>query len=194
MGGRETGSRAGRGALGNNRESRLAAIPYAYVAPLCASKRGSNAMTSRTFSHLAAAFAAVASLAGCMSAAEHRADVQAPAGDRLTVGTVQKEIRVGMSGAEVAAVLGSPNIVSTDEERREVWIYDKISTDVAYSSSSGGVSALILGGSGGVGGGVGGSGSRSAGAASTSQQTLTVIIKFDNDKKVRDFGYHTSRF
>jgi outer membrane protein assembly factor BamE (lipoprotein component of BamABCDE complex) len=151
-------------------------------------------MTDRTFSHLAAFLAAVASLAGCMSAAEHRADVQAPAGERLTVGTVQKEIRVGMSGAEVAEVLGSPNIVSTDEERREVWIYDKISTDVAYSSSSGGVSALILGGSGGVGGGVGGSGSRSAGAASTSQQTLTVIIKFDSDKKVRDFGYHTSRF
>jgi len=35
---------------------------------------------------------------------------------------------------------------------------------------------------------------RSAGAASTSQRTLTVIIKFDNDKKVRDFAYHTSKF
>lgn len=140
------------------------------------------------------AVAAVLCLPGCMTAAEHRADVEAPAGDRLTVGTVQKEIRVGMSGAEVATVLGSPNIVSTDEERREVWIYDKISTDVAYSTSSGGIAALILGGGGDVAGGVGGSGSRSAGAASTSQQTLTVIIKFDADKKVRDFAYHTSRF
>lgn len=133
-------------------------------------------------------------LAGCMTAAEHRADVEAPAGERLTVGTVQKEIRVGMSGAEVAEVLGSPNIVSTDEERREVWIYDKISTDVAYSKSSGGLSTLIFGAGSDVAGGVGGSGSRSAGAASTSQKTLTVIIKFDNDKKVRDFAYHTSRF
>ncbi len=99
-----------------------------------------------------------------------------------------------MSGAEVAAVLGSPNIVSTDEERREVWIYDKIATDVAYSSSSGGLATLILGGGSSAGGGVGGSASRSAGAASTSQRTLTVIIKFDSDKKVRDFAYHTSRF
>ena len=140
------------------------------------------------------AVAAVLFLTGCMTAAEHRADVEAPAGERLTVGTVQKEIRVGMSGAEVAQVLGSPNIVSTDEERREVWIYDKISTDVAYSTSRGGIAALILGGGSDVVGGVGGSGSRSAGAASSSQQTLTVIIKFDDDKKVRDFAYHTSRF
>lgn len=133
-------------------------------------------------------------LSGCMTAAQHRADVEDPSGSQLTVGAVQKEIRVGMSGAEVAAVLGSPNIVSTDEERREVWIYDKISTNVAYSRSSGGLSALILGGGSDVGGGVGGSGSRSAGASSTSQKTLTVIIKFDHDKKVRDFAYHTSRF
>lgn len=51
------------------------------------------------------------------------------------VGTVQQEIRKGMSGAEVAAVLGSPNIVSTDEAGREVLVYDKISSDVVYSTS-----------------------------------------------------------
>ena len=84
-------------------------------------------------------------LTGCASASDHRRDVQDDTGDRLTVGTVQKEIRVGMSGAEVAAALGSPNIVSTDEERREVWIYDKVATDFVHSSSSGGVSALLLG-------------------------------------------------
>jgi outer membrane protein assembly factor BamE (lipoprotein component of BamABCDE complex) len=150
-------------------------------------------MNPRSISALIAGVA-VLSVSGCMTASQHRADVEEPAGDKLTVGTVQKEIRVGMSGAEVAGVLGSPNIVSTDEERREVWIYDRISTDVAYSTSSGGLAALILGGGSGVGGGVGGSGSRSAGAASSSQQTLTVIIKFDEQKKVRDFAYHTSRF
>lgn len=131
---------------------------------------------------------------GCMTAAQHKADVQEPVGDQLTVGTVQKEIRVGMSGAEVAQVMGSPNIVSTDEERREVWIYDKVSTEVAYSTSSGGLAALVLGGGSGVGGGIGGSAGRSAGASSSTQKTLTVIIKFDQDKKVRDFAYHTSKF
>ena len=133
-------------------------------------------------------------IAGCASAGNHRRAVQDDTGDRLTVGTVQKEIRVGMSGAEVAEVLGSPNIVSTDEERREVWIYDKVATDYVQSSSSGGVSALILGW-GDSAGGLGSAGyNSSSGAASRSQRTLTIIIKYDNEGKVRDFAYHTSKF
>ena len=144
------------------------------------------------FAFVAAAL--VGLLAGCMSASQHRAEVNNPVGDRMTVGTVQKEIHVGMSGAEVASVLGSPNIVSTDEQRREVWIYDKISTTVAYSQSSGGIAALVFGAGDDVGGGGLGHMNRSAGASSSSQRTLTVIIKFDDDKKVRDFAYHTSSF
>jgi outer membrane protein assembly factor BamE (lipoprotein component of BamABCDE complex) len=151
--------------------------------------------------HLAKAaligFAAFA-LTGCMSAPEHRAAVQGEQGDRLTVGKVQREIRVGMSGGEVIAALGSPNIVSTDEKGREVWVYDKISTERVYSTSSGGVSTLILGGatfgSGLVGGGVAPYYGSAAGASSTSQRTLTIIIKFDESKKVRDFAYHSSSF
>ncbi len=140
----------------------------------------------------------VAALGGCMSAQEHRAAVESQEGDRLTVGTVQKEIRVGMSGGEVAQVLGSPNIVSTDEQGREVWIYDKISTTRVASRSSGGIATLILGGALVGGGLVGGAAapyySSEAGASSTQQRTLTVIIKYDKQKKVRDFAYHTSRF
>lgn len=136
---------------------------------------------------------------GCVSAVNHAGEVgQALPGDRLTVGTVQKEIRVGMPGAEVVRVLGSPNIVSTDEQGREVWVYDRIATDRAYSTSRGGVSALILGiltgGSGALGSGAAPGYSKEAGAESTSQRTLTVIIKFDDGKKVRDFAYHSSRF
>lgn len=133
-------------------------------------------------------------LGACSSASYHRAQVQDDSTDRMTVGKVQREIRVGMSGAEVAQVLGSPNIVSTDEERREVWIYDKIATDQAYSTSRGGINALVLGIGGDVAGGGGIGASGSSGAASTSQRTLTVIIKFDTGGKVRDFAYHTSRF
>lgn len=144
--------------------------------------------------HILCGIASAVLLSGCQTAVQHRTDVQDASTDRVTVGTVQKEIRVGMSGAEVAQVLGSPNIVSTDESRREVWIYDKIATDRAYSHSSGGVNALLLGfgGSGGALGGIGGQ--KSAGASSTSQRTLTIIIKFDTNGKVRDFAYHTSRF
>jgi outer membrane protein assembly factor BamE (lipoprotein component of BamABCDE complex) len=99
-----------------------------------------------------------------------------------TVGTVQKEIRVGMSGADVAATLGSPNVVTTDEKRREVWIYDKISTETAYSKSESGVWLLVLGAS------------SSSGAKSTTQKTLTVIVKFDEQWLVMDFAYHASKF
>ncbi len=133
-------------------------------------------------------------LSGCQSAAMHKASVQDNSTDRVTVGTVQKEIRVGMSGAEVAQVLGSPNIVSTDDQRREVWIYDKISTERAYSSSSGGINSLVLGFGSSAAGGAGLGMNSSAGASSTSQRTLTVIIKFNKEGRVRDFAYHTSRF
>jgi outer membrane protein assembly factor BamE (lipoprotein component of BamABCDE complex) len=129
-----------------------------------------------------------------MSAPQHRAAVTDDSSDRVTVGRVQKEIRVGMSGADVAAVLGSPNIVTTDEQRREVWIYDSIATETVYSTSSGGMGALILGfGSNAAGAGAA-SGSQASGARSVSQRTFTVIIKYDQDKKVRDFAYHTTRF
>jgi len=129
-------------------------------------------------------------LAGCMSASEHRAAVEGKSDDRLTVGKVQREIRVGMSGAEVVQVLGSPNIVSTDEERREVWVYDRVSTDTVYSESRGGVLALIVGGDAGALGGA----SAGAGARTTTQRTLTIIIKFDRDARVRDFAYHATQF
>jgi outer membrane protein assembly factor BamE (lipoprotein component of BamABCDE complex) len=128
--------------------------------------------------------------AGC-SATHHAADVrEADDTDRVTVGTVQKEIVIGMSAADVASVLGSPNIVTTEEERQETWIYDKISSDVTYSRSSGTIVGLIFGSAGG-GAGVG---STSAGSSSSSQRTLTVVIKFDGNSRVRDFSYHTSRF
>jgi len=120
--------------------------------------------------------------AGCMGAQSHRNAVSDNSKDRLTAGKVQREIKVGMSSAEVVDVLGSPNLVSTDEKRREVWVYDKISTESVVSTSAGGVGLLLLGYV------------RDAGASSTSQKTLTVIIKFDEQSKVRDFAYRQSSF
>jgi len=135
---------------------------------------------------------------GCLSVSQHLQAVRADEADRLTVGKVQREIRVGMSSAEVIEALGSPNMVTTDEKRREVWVYDKIATEHAYSTSRGGISALILGGFGGssgtVAGGVGPGYSRNTGAASTRQRTLTIIIKFNEQGKVRDFAYRQSSF
>src|SRR6478736_2806565 len=104
----------------------------------------------------AAVLAAFSALVGCMNAQDHRNAVRDNA-DKLTVGKVQRQINVGMPGSSVVQVLGSPNIVTTDEQHREVWVYDKISTDTAYSTSSGGIMSLILGGGDSASGLAGGS-------------------------------------
>ena len=86
-------------------------------------------------------------ISGCQSAGAHLDDVRAADSEKtLSVGKVQREIKVGMTGGQVAEVLGSPNIVSTDENRQEVWIYDKISTEQAYSQSEGGATLILIGG------------------------------------------------
>jgi len=150
------------------------------------------ALARRGAGTLAAASTLV--LAGCATAPEHRAAARDEATGRVSVGTVQREIRVGMSGAEVLAVLGAPNIVTTDAERREVWTYDRIATETVYSSSAGGVSALILGLGGSLLGGVAPGISQSAGAEVRTQRTLTIILRFDAERRVRDFSYRASQF
>ncbi|MEW5737155.1 MAG: outer membrane protein assembly factor BamE [Thermodesulfobacteriota bacterium] len=120
---------------------------------------------------------------GCQSAAQQQQQQQGVReAENLTVGKVQKEIRVGMPSAEVAEVLGSPNVVTTDEQHREVWVYDKMATESVSKSSSIGAWLIVFG-----------AGSQSS-AASKSQRTLTVIIKFDENGKVRDFAYRQSSF
>jgi len=120
-------------------------------------------------------------VAGC-TASTHRNNVNDESAQELTVGTVQRQIKVGMSSAEVVEVLGAPNMVSTDEKRREVWVYDKVATETAYSKSDGGVWLLVIGAS------------NSSGARSQTQKTLTIIVKYDEEAKVRDFAYHSSKF
>lgn len=130
-------------------------------------------VAAATFFALAIGFAS----AGC----RHPAPAAEPT-DRLTVGKVQSEIKIGMDAASVAQILGSPNIVTTDEKRREVWIYDKISTESVDTSNSFGGTLIIIGGQ------------SSQSQRSKTQKTLTIIIKYDEDKKVRDFAYNASQF
>jgi len=125
----------------------------------------------------ALALAASLALAACSSPPPPPPDEE-----KVTVGKVQGEIKVGMDAASVAKILGSPNIVTTDELRREVWIYDKISSDRVDTASSIGGGIIIFGAS------------KSSSSSSASQRTLTIIIKYDEEKKVRDFAYNYSSF
>ncbi|MCZ6512919.1 MAG: hypothetical protein O6857_03230 [Nitrospinae bacterium] len=101
---------------------------------------------------------------------------------QLTVGKVQGEIKEGMPASDVAAILGSPNIVTTDEKRREVWIYDKVSSNRVDTRNSAYGTLILFGAS-----------SRQNESTST-QKTLTIIIKFDEQKMVRDFAYNYTQF
>lgn len=127
--------------------------------------------------HVWIALGLVASLVlgGCASSPQ-------PSPKKLTVGTVQAEIKIGLDAASVAQALGSPNIVTTDEKRREVWIYDKVSSDRVDTSGGVGGSIIIFGGN------------WSKSSSSSTQRTLTIIIKFDEEKKVRDFAYNYTQF
>lgn len=122
------------------------------------------------------------SLGACRTVEDNRRDTADTRGRELTAGLVKREITKGMSGAAVAEALGSPNIVTKDSDERETWVYDKIATEASYSQSQSGL-FLILGGF-----------SNQSGAASTTQRTLTVVIKFDKNDKVESFTYHQSKF
>lgn len=120
---------------------------------------------------------------GCQSVADQlKAVTQSTSDQSLTVAKAQTEIKKGMSGAQVVESLGAPNMVSTDENGNEVWVYDKISTVSAVSESAGGAGLILFGAAGG------------SGAKMTNQRTLTIIVKFDKNKKVRDFAYQSTSF
>ncbi len=137
-------------------------------------------------------------LLGCVNAAFNRAEVRDDSADRVTIATVQREIRPGMSSAEVASILGSPNLVTTDANRCENWVYDKIATEASYSHSRGRGNGIAGGAGGGSDGGflgaLGFGGEKSTGAVSTNQRTVTIIIKFDRNSRVRDYSYRQSSF
>jgi len=87
-----------------------------------------------------------------------------------------------MTTTDVLEVMGSPNIVTSGDNGTETWVYDKIATDTVHSDSGAYWFVVVSGGEGG------------SGATSESQRTLTVIVKFDEQKKLTDLAYHSSRF
>lgn len=101
--------------------------------------------------------------------------------NRFDLGLVQREVCEGMAQDQVAIALGTPNIVTSDKDKKETWIYDKIATEVRQSGSSG----LIL---------FCQTGADYVSRKDVSQKTLTVVIKFNSDKRVENISYHSSRF
>lgn len=120
-------------------------------------------------------------LSACKNAQDHRHDVTCSP-STFSLGKVQSTIHKGMPQSDVVQHLGSPNIVTNDEHGRDTWVYDKVSSEAAQSSSSYGGTIILFGGQ------------QRSGAYESSQKSLTVTIKFDTQKRVESINYHQSKF
>ncbi len=98
--------------------------------------------------------------------------------EKITLGAVQSQLREGSSSAEVIAALGTPNIVATNPDKTETWVYDKTFTETEISAS--GISLPF-------------SGSASA-ARAKSSRSLIVSIKFNKQKTVESIQYRQTSY
>lgn len=90
--------------------------------------------------------------------------------ENLTLGMVQQSLYEGMSQGEVQTALGAPNIISRNADGLEVWTYDKVSKE---STSQ----FLVF-----------------RTASSSKQRTLTVLITFNEQGRLREYTYHSMEF
>ena len=130
--------------------------------------------------------------------------IPAFAQQNLTVGIVQKYIHKGMAQDQVVLALGSPNIVTQDANGKETWVYDKMSSTITdrnktesalekgtaiKNSWTGLLNFVTLGlltdGKPEM---------RDASQIESSQNTLTIVIKFDENNYVESYSYHSSKF
>lgn len=118
----------------------------------------------------------------------------APPERELTLGLVQRDVKVGCTGAEVIGALGSPNQVTRGENGLEVWVYDRVATERTETTESGTVVGAVAGTAGTASGVVAGQASSKKTQERTSQKTLTVVIRFDGEGQVSTISVHSTRF
>ena len=53
--------------------------------------------------------------------------------EKITLGNVQRFVKVGATSTDVIAALGSPNIVTSTQDGGETWVYDKIAFEREYA-------------------------------------------------------------
>jgi outer membrane protein assembly factor BamE (lipoprotein component of BamABCDE complex) len=90
--------------------------------------------------------------------------------ETITLGSVQKYLKKGEPSGVVVQYLGTPNIVTSNADGTESWIYDKISTEIEYASGL------------------------SSGVATKSSRTMIVVVKFDSLKRIEDVKYRQTSY
>lgn len=98
--------------------------------------------------------------------------------EKITLGSVQTRLHEGSSSADVIAALGSPNIVATNSDKTETWVYDKTFTETEISAS--GINLPFS--------------SSVSGAKAKSSRSLIVSIKFNKQKTVESIQYRQTSY
>ena len=121
----------------------------------------------------------------------------------LSYGTVTATVKKNITTqAELIEMFGGPNISTTDKDGTETWVYERTASmsDTAGTADQKNVAAFF--GAGGtignaaVGGGASGSAAKQNNQQRTvnSVRTLTVVVKFNPDKTVKDCSARASYF
>ena len=102
--------------------------------------------------------------------------------EEFTLGTIQQQIREGMSQSQVVSCLGAPNIVTKDSDGSETWVYEKSSQSTKESYHKSWLWLLFFG--------------RRKGCQDkvTSQKTINLILNFDPNACLETYTYKASSF
>lgn len=89
---------------------------------------------------------------------------------KITLGNVQRIVKKGASSGEVIDAIGSPNIVTSNRDNTETWVYDKIVTESEFADGN------------------------KSGVRVSSSRTMMVVVKFDSNKLVDTVQYRQTSY
>jgi len=89
---------------------------------------------------------------------------------KITLGNVQMVVKKGATNADVIGALGSPNIVTSNKDGTETWVYDKITAEAEYAKGA------------------------SSGVAVSSTRTMMVVVKYDKSSRVEEVQYRQTSY
>ena len=89
---------------------------------------------------------------------------------KVTLGNVQRIVKKGASSADVIGALSSPNIVTSNKDGTETWVYDKIMTESESATGPNGAVSV------------------------SSTRTMIVVIKFDQAHQVETVQYRQTSY
>jgi hypothetical protein len=131
---------------------------------------------------------------------------------KLTYGMIKGRVEKGKTTQdEILELFGGPDTMTTDRDGTEVWMYDKTTSTVTGSQavssaqaekSEAGTMAAFFGipfvtGVGGAKGNTASESARVAQASNTvtrSSKTITFIVKFNDNKTVKDYAVRQSKY